>query len=101
MQQQFVPQQAMAPRQELTGGQKAGFFFMGFFGTIVAIFAASLCNIGKPYRSEATKFTVIGCVVCVALIILLYVLMFVFLGTLLGSAMHSTYSSYGSYGSYY
>lgn len=45
-----------------TGGQKAGWFFVGFFGGIVGILVASLSNVGHPDRSTATKMAIIGCV---------------------------------------
>lgn len=45
-----------------TGGQKAGWFFVGLFGGIVGILLASLSNVGHPDRSTATKMAIIGCV---------------------------------------
>ena len=44
-----------------TGGQKAGWFFVGLFGGLVGILLASLANVGHPDRSTATKMAVIGC----------------------------------------
>lgn len=53
-----------------TGGQKAGWFFVGFFGGLVGILVASLTNTAHPDRSTATKMAIIGCVTCVALALL-------------------------------
>ena len=42
-------QMLMTMERELTSGQKAGFFFLGFLGGIAGILAASLMNINAPY----------------------------------------------------
>ena len=48
-------QMLMTMERELTSGQKAGFFFLGFLGGIAGILAASLMNINAPYRPEGTN----------------------------------------------
>ena len=48
-------QMLMTMERELTGSQKAGFFFLGFFGGIIGVLAASLMNINAPYRPEGTR----------------------------------------------
>lgn len=53
-------QMLMTMERELTGSQKAGFFFLGFLGGIVGILAASLMNINAPYRPEGTKMAALG-----------------------------------------
>lgn len=50
-------QMLMTMERALTSGQKAGFFFLGFFGGIVGILAASLMNINAPY---GTKMAALG-----------------------------------------
>lgn len=59
-------QMLMTMRRELTGGQKAGYFFAGLLGGVGIAILASLCNINAPYRSDCTKFSLIG-VVCAVL----------------------------------
>lgn len=53
-------QMLMTMERELTSGQKAGFFFLGFLGGIAGILAASLMNINAPYRPEGTKMAALG-----------------------------------------
>lgn len=56
-------QMLMTMERELTSGQKAGFFFLGFLGFlggIAGILAASLMNINAPYRPEGTKMAAFG-----------------------------------------
>lgn len=53
-------QMLMTMRRELTGGQKAGYFFAGLLGGVGCAILASLCNINAPYRSDCTKFSLIG-----------------------------------------
>ena len=57
-------QMLMTMERALTSGQKAGFFFLGFLGgmlaSIVGILAASLMNINAPYRPEGTKMAALG-----------------------------------------
>ncbi len=45
-----------------TGGQKAGWFFVGMLMGIPGILIASLANVSHPERSTATKMAVSGCV---------------------------------------
>lgn len=44
----------------LTGAQKAGYLFAGLLGGAGCAILASLCNIDAPYRSDCTKFALIG-----------------------------------------
>lgn len=53
-------QMLMTMERELTSGQKAGFFFLGFLGGVAGILAASLMNINAPYRPEGTKMAAFG-----------------------------------------
>ena len=53
-------QMLMTMERELTGSQKAGFFFLGFFGGIIGVLAASLMNINAPYRPEGTRMAALG-----------------------------------------
>lgn len=66
---QKTEQQAAA----FTGGQKAGWFFVGMFGGVVGILIASLSNVNHPDRSTATKMAAIGMAASFALIFLLLV----------------------------
>ena len=47
----------------LTGGQKAGYLFAG------------LCNMDAPYRSDCTKFALIGLGIRIALSVIGYIAM--------------------------
>ena len=47
-------------KTELTGAQKAGYLFAGLLGGAGCAILASLCNIDAPYRSDCTKFALIG-----------------------------------------
>lgn len=64
-------------RNGLTTGQKAGYFFAGCFGGIPCAILASLCNLNAPYRSDCTRFAVIGAVTGAVLTVLIYLLMFI------------------------
>lgn len=65
-------QDAYAP-QWLTTPQKVAFFFMGLLGSFVSVLWVSMMNLGKPYRSDATKLALIGAAVGILLYILLIV----------------------------
>lgn len=60
-------QMLMTMERDLTGSQKAGFFFLGFLGGIVGILATSLMNTNAPYRHEGTKMAALGFVTALAL----------------------------------
>lgn len=49
-----------SPSTVFTGGQKAGWFFVGMLGGVVGVLIASLCNVNHPDRSTATKMALIG-----------------------------------------
>lgn len=51
-----------------TGGQKAGWFFVGLFLGIPGIIVASLANVDHPDRSTATKMAAIGMAVELAIV---------------------------------
>lgn len=51
----------------LTGGQKAGYLFAGLLGGAGCAILASLCNMDAPYRSDCTKFALIGLGIRIAL----------------------------------
>lgn len=53
-------QMLMTMKRELGTGQKLGYIFVGAFGGIAGVLLASLCNINAPYRSDCTKFALIG-----------------------------------------
>lgn len=53
-----------------TGGQKAGWFFVGMLGGIVGILVASLANMNHPDRSTATKMAALGMATWLLLFIL-------------------------------
>lgn len=46
--------------KELTGAQRVGWFFVGFLGGILGILVASLTNVGREWRSMATKMALVG-----------------------------------------
>lgn len=46
--------------KELTGAQRVGWFFVGLIGGILGILVASLTNIGREWRSTATKMALFG-----------------------------------------
>lgn len=50
-----------------TGMQRFGWLLAGALGGIFGVLVASMCNVGHPYRSEATKMAVIGLVIAIAL----------------------------------
>ncbi|MDR1017070.1 MAG: hypothetical protein LBL67_06450 [Coriobacteriales bacterium] len=89
------PAVVIAPR-ELTGAQKAGYFFFGFFGGFVNIIGASLFNLEKPYRSEGTKWTAIGFAVAAAVGIVLVILYTIFVVWLVGMAQSNISSSFNN-----
>ena len=51
----------------LTGGQKAGYLCAGLLGGAGCAILASLCNMDAPYRSDCTKFALIGLGIRIAL----------------------------------
>lgn len=58
-------QMLMSMKRELSTAQKAGYFFVGMFGGVTGALLASLCNLNAPYRSDCTKFSLIGLAVWV------------------------------------
>lgn len=48
--------------KELTGAQRVGWFFVGLIGGILGILVASLTNVGREWRSTATKMALVGMV---------------------------------------
>ena len=58
----------------LTGAQKAGYLLGGAGCAILA----SLCNIDAPYRSDCTKFALIGLGIRIALSVIGYIAMLPF-----------------------
>lgn len=68
----YVPQLT-----QLTGGQKFGWFIVGFLGNIIGMLLAWLVNIDKApqVKSDAIKFSVIGFVVAIVLDVILFVFM--------------------------
>lgn len=59
----------------LTGGQKAGYLFAGLLGGAGCVILASLCNMDAPYRSDCTKFALIGLGIRIALSVIGYIAM--------------------------
>ena len=57
-----------------TGGQKAGWFFVGLLGGVVGVLVASLANVSHPDRSTATKMALIGMASWFAILILLFLI---------------------------
>lgn len=57
----------------LTGGQKAGYLFAGLLGGAGCAILASLCNMDAPYRSDCTKFALIGLGIRIALSVIGYI----------------------------
>lgn len=55
-----------------TGGQKAGWFFVGMLLGIPGILVASLCNVSHPDRSTATKMAAIGVAAWVAVFLMIF-----------------------------
>lgn len=55
---------------DMPGSHKAAWFFIGMFTGIAGILIASMVNVDKPYRSEGTKWAVIGCFFWLALCLL-------------------------------
>lgn len=75
-----MPQPAPAygqPLVQLTGGQKFGWFAVGFLGNIIGMLLAWLVNVDKApqAKSDAIKFAVIGFVVAIALDVILVFVM--------------------------
>lgn len=62
------------PSTAFTGGQKAGWFFVGMFGGVVGVLMASLCNVNHPDRATATKMALIGLASWVAIFVLIFFL---------------------------
>ena len=62
----------------LTGGQKAGYLFAGLLGGAGCAILASLCNMDAPYRSDCTKFALIGLGIRIALSVIGYIAMLPF-----------------------
>ena len=62
----------------LTGAQKAGYLFAGLLGGAGCAILASLCNIDAPYRSDCTKFALIGLGIRIALSVIGYIAMLPF-----------------------
>lgn len=56
----------------LTGAQKAGYLFAGLLGGAGCAILASLCNIDAPYRSDCTKFALIGHIAMLPFTAMLY-----------------------------
>lgn len=61
-----------SPSTAFTGGQKAGWFFVGMLGGVVGVLIASLCNVNHPDRSTATKMALIGLASWVAVFVLIF-----------------------------
>lgn len=61
-----------APSTAFTGGQKAGWFFVGMLGGVVGVLVASLCNVNHPDRSTATKMALIGLASRAAIFVLIF-----------------------------
>ena len=68
-----APIQGTYELQWLTTPQKVAFFFMGLLGSFISILWVSMMNLGKPYRSDATKLALVGAAVGILLYILLIV----------------------------
>lgn len=64
----------MTVRRTLTGGQKAGFFFLGFLGGAPGVLAASLMNLNMPYRPQGTKLAACGFLTAILIGLLLFAL---------------------------
>ena len=65
-------------RTGLTGGQKAGYLFAGLLGGAGCVILASLCNMDAPYRSDCTKFALIGMGISMVLSVIGYIAMLPF-----------------------
>lgn len=67
------PYQPAPVGPEMPGSHKAAWFFIGMFTGIAGILIASMVNVDKPYRSDGTKWAVIGCffwlAVCIFIIV--------------------------------
>ena len=44
----------------LSAAQRAGWFFVGLIGGVSGVLVASLANIGRAWRSTATKMALLG-----------------------------------------
>ena len=55
-----VTNQVTYQQQSLTGMQKFAWFLVGLLLSFPAVLVASLTNIDKPYRSDCTKYCLIG-----------------------------------------
>lgn len=80
--------------QPWTGGQKAGWFFVGLSLGIPGIIIASLANVNHPDRSTATKMAAIGMGVEVALIVISFVLFFMMMSAVAIGAASGAASYY-------
>lgn len=58
-----------------TGGQKAGWFFVGLLGGVPGVLVASLANVSHPDRSTATKMALIGLASWFVLFVLIFFMM--------------------------
>lgn len=58
-----------------TGGQKAGWFFVGLLGGIPGVLVASLANVSHPDRSTATKMALIGLAAWFVIFVLIFFMM--------------------------
>jgi hypothetical protein len=75
-------------QQQLSGGAKAGYFFLGFFLFVIGILIAWLVNKDKEpaIRNGAIKLAVIGAIVEFVLGIIFSVLFFVLIFSAAGAA---------------
>lgn len=58
--------------QPWTGGQKAGWFFVGMLAGIPGVLIASLANVNHPDRSTATKMALIGMAAWIVVLIVIF-----------------------------
>ena len=61
-----------APQQSWTGGQKAGWFFVGMLAGVPGVLIASLANVNHPDRSTATKMALIGMAAWIVVLIVIF-----------------------------
>lgn len=96
---QPAPQVVVPQIMALTGGQKFGWFVVGFLGNIIGMLLAWLVNVDKApqVKSDAIKFAVIGFVVA----IVLEVILFAFVGVAMMAAMGSVVDAMSAYPYYY
>lgn len=60
------------PQQCWTGGQKAGWFFVGMLAGVPGVLIASLANVNHPDRSTATKMALIGMAAWIVIFIVIF-----------------------------